>query len=338
MSRFVVFTVPSLFLCGVTLVGASCAATRESTPEPSVSTTTRPDLTTKADAAPASFEGLWRHPVDPRVGAFVSSPWTFSTTSYFIEGDEDLILIDTQFLPRETLAFVDAAEQATGKKARVAVVLHANPDKFNGTAALQERGITVLTSADVSALIPSVHEKRVRAFGARYAPDYPSEAARPSTFMGDVTRVSVPGAVVELITTGAGCSESHVLAVFDSEKGRHVFAGDLLANGSHAWLEIGRTDQWLTRLDEIDALAPTFVHPGRGLSSSSALIGTQRGYLHDVIAAVNESGPVLPVDKARMTRARDAIIMKHPTLRFAVFLNIGLPAEIARQAHVTSEP
>jgi glyoxylase-like metal-dependent hydrolase (beta-lactamase superfamily II) len=323
-----------LALLAIAVLHSACAST--AVVEPAAARA--PSSTTTRIESATPFEGLWRHPDDTRVGAFVSSPWTFSTTSYFIEGDDDLILIDTQFLPREALAFVDAAELATGKKARIAIVLHANPDKFNGTAALQERGITVLTSADVGALIPSVHEKRVRAFGARYAPDYPTEPARPSVFTGEMTRVSVPGATVELIATGAGCSEAHVLAVFDSEKGRHVFAGDLLANGSHAWLEIGRTDRWLTRLDEIDALAPTFVHPGRGLSSTAALVDVQRTYLLDVITAVKESGPVLPVDKARMALARDAIVMKHPTLRFAVFLNIGLPAEIARQANATPLP
>jgi hypothetical protein len=58
----------------------------------------------------------------------------------------------------------------------------------------------------------------------------------------------------------------------------------------------------------------------------------QRAYLHDVIAAVKEIGPTATVDKAQLARAKDAIVAKHPTLRFAVFLNIGLPAEFARQA------
>src|SRR5262245_53399149 len=93
-----------------------------------------------------------------RVGAYVSSNSGFSTNSFWIEGPEGLVLVDTQFLPSAAVEMVEWAERATGKKAVLAFVLHANPDKFNGTAALQQRGIRVLTSADVKKHIPSVHE------------------------------------------------------------------------------------------------------------------------------------------------------------------------------------
>ncbi len=107
---------------------------------------------------------------DPRVGTYVSKPWGFSTSSYWIEGPDGLVLIDTQFLPSAAIEAVTWAEQVTGKKVVTAIVLHPNPDKYNGTAVLQARGIEVLTSAQVAAAIPSVHEGRKRSFYARYKP------------------------------------------------------------------------------------------------------------------------------------------------------------------------
>lgn len=58
---------------------------------------------TKASAPPATSSA---RKGDPRIGVFVSDPWTFSTSSYWIEGPDGLILIDTQFLPssRSSLA------------------------------------------------------------------------------------------------------------------------------------------------------------------------------------------------------------------------------------------
>ncbi|HLL53067.1 MAG TPA: hypothetical protein VK447_05935, partial [Myxococcaceae bacterium] len=88
---------------------------------------------------------------DPRVGTYVSSSWGFNTSSYWIEGPEGLILIDTQFLLSAADEFVTWAEKVTGKKAVLAIVLHANPDKFNGTSVLRKRGIKVVTSAQVRA-------------------------------------------------------------------------------------------------------------------------------------------------------------------------------------------
>lgn len=278
------------------------------------------------------FQGLWQHPGESRLYAWVSSSWTFSTTSYAIEGDDGLVLIDTQFLPTETAAFVDAVEAATHKKARVAVVLHANPDKFNGTAALQARGVRVVTSRQVSEFIPAVHEKRVRAFADRYAPHYPRELPTPDVFGDADTVLSVAGIDLQLHVVGAGCSAAHVVATWNGPHGRHLFAGDLIANGSHSWLEIGKADAWLQRLDEMDALHPDHVHPGRGMSGGAPLVAQERSYLLDVIDAVARRHPALPVDDDDVEAVRQEVLAKHPSLRFPVFLNLGIRPEIERQA------
>jgi glyoxylase-like metal-dependent hydrolase (beta-lactamase superfamily II) len=268
------------------------------------------------------------HDEQGRIGTYVSSSWGFSTSSYWIEGPEGLILIDTQFLPSAAEELVDWAEAATGKKAKLAIVLHANPDKFNGTAALQKRGIKVVTSEQVRALIPSVHEKRLRAFYDRYQPDYPRDPPVPESFGASTTTISAAGISVRAFVTGAGCSEAHVVVEHEG----HVFAGDLIASGSHSWLEIGKTDSWLERLAEIRAMKPDFVHPGRGPSGDARLIDAQESYLKSVIAMVSAERPKMPVDKEAIARIKEKIESAYVGYRFAVFLDIGLPAEWRRQA------
>ena len=265
---------------------------------------------------------------DPRVGTFVSSPWGFSTSSYWIEGPSGLILIDTQFLPSEAEKFVDWAEAATGKKALLAIVLHPNPDKFNGTNVLRKRGIRVVTSEQVRALIPHVHEIRTAAFYERYKPDYPTEVPLPDSFGPASTELSAGGVTVKAHVMGPGCSESHVVVEFDG----HLFPGDMVANDSHSWLEIGRTDEWLKRIDEMKALKPKYVHPGRGPSGTAGLLDAERAYLERVIAEVAAEKPQGTPSKQALQNIRSRILEAYPGLRFDVFLNIGLPAEWARQA------
>lgn len=322
MRLFVLLLFASLALC----LCLACASSTETPTAPS-----------SGGAKASTHEGLRSTKVtgSADVLAWVSAPWSFSTTSYAIVAPEGLILVDTQFLPKETIQFVDDVERATGKKAVAAFVLHANPDKFNGTAALQARGIRVLTSEPVAALIPAVHAKRVKAFGARYAPDYPTAEPAPETFAvhGATTEMTLAGTTVKLHAMGPGCSASHLVL----QHGDDVFAGDLVANGAHAWLEIGETLEWQKRLDEMKALAPKRVHPGRGLSGAPELLDAQRRYLDDVIAAVAAERPTsLEPDEAALGRAKAAIVAKHSSLRFAVFLEIGLPAEWQRQARLST--
>jgi glyoxylase-like metal-dependent hydrolase (beta-lactamase superfamily II) len=265
---------------------------------------------------------------DARVGTYVSKPWGFSTSSYWIEGPEGLILIDTQFLPSAAEEFVNWAEQVTGKKAKLAIVLHANPDKFNGTDVLRQRGITVVTSEQVLKLIPHVHEIRTKAFYSRYKPDYPTDVPLPDSFGAATTELSAGGVTVKAHVMGPGCSEAHVVVEYEG----HLFAGDLITNDAHSWLEIGKTDEWLKRLDEMKALKPKWVHPGRGPSGSAGLLDMERAYLERVIAEVAAEKPQGKADDAALERIRSRILAAYPGYKFDVFLQIGLPAEWTRQA------
>lgn len=276
---------------------------------------------------PAPNAPVGAQQTDVRIGSYVSTRWTFATSSYWIEGPSGLVLIDTQFLPAVALEAVERAEKTTGKKVVAAIVLHANPDKFNGTSALQARGIKVLTSQQVAALIPAVHEKRLAAFGERYAPDYPVAAARPEAFGDKTTTLKLAGLELRAHVLGAGCSEAHVAIEFDG----HLFVGDLVGNRTHAWLEIGRTDEWLKRLAELRALSPKRVHPGRGESGGPELLDQQEAYLRAVIELVAAEHPKSVDDEEGIERAKQKIIARFPQHDWKVFLELGVPAEWNRQ-------
>ena len=295
----------------LTLALAGCAGRTRAQP-----------LTGKAGATAALFAA------DPRIGQYVSSAWTFATSSFWLSGPAGLVLVDTQFLPSGGLEAAALAEQATGQKLVTAFVLHANPDKFNGTSALQGRGVEVWTARQVLDAMPAIHAKRVAAFYDRYKPDYPLEMPTPAVFGAATMPLQAAGLSLTAHVLGPGCSEAHVVLQFEDQ----LFVGDLVANGAHSWLEIGRTDEWLRRIRELEALRPRFVHPGRGPSGGPELLTRQRTYLEDVIAQVAAEKPSGPPDQAALARVRAALEQRYPGHRFPVFLEIGLPAEWRRQA------
>jgi len=271
---------------------------------------------------------------DGRVGTYVSKPWAFSTSSYWIEGPQGLILIDTQFLPSAAEEALRLAEASTGKKVVAAIVLHPNPDKFNGASVLSARDIPVYTSAQVRALIPAVHADRKRSFYERYRPDYPADAPTLLSFGDHTMELALAGTTLKLHVLGAGCSEAHVVAEWEG----HLFVGDLVSNDSHAWLEIGKTDQWLARLRELAPLRPKWVHPGRGPSGDEGLLLAEAAYLERVIGAVAAEDPRRVDDQEGIARAVKAIRDSYPGYGFEVFLEIGVPAEWRRQVEARLPP
>jgi len=259
---------------------------------------------------------------DARVGTYVASDWGFATNSFWIEGPTGLIVIDTQFLLSAANEAVDWAERATGKKVVLAIVLHANPDKFNGTEALQKRGIRVVTSKQVLDLIPEVHAKRTRAFYTRYAPDYPKDQPHPESFGDHDTDLSAGGVTVKAHVTGAGCSDAHVVIEWE----KHVFVGDLIGSQTHPWLELAHLSEWHDRLREIRALAPLYVHPGRGPTGGPELIDAEDSYLHhfeDIVAAAHPQGA--PPAEA-IARMKSDLQKAYPDYAYDVFLEMGLTA------------
>jgi glyoxylase-like metal-dependent hydrolase (beta-lactamase superfamily II) len=269
---------------------------------------------------------------DVRVGTYVSVPDGFSTNSFWIEGPDGLILIDTQFLLSAANEAVDWAEDATGKKVVLAIVLHPNPDKFNGVGELKKRGIKVVTSDQVLAHIPEVHKDRHHWFYDRYKPDYPNEVSLPETFGKTTTEILAGGTSVKLHVLGAGASSAHVVAEFD----KHIFTGDLVANLGHAWLELGLLDDWIERIQELKKLKSDFVHPGRGPSGGYEVLERFESYLKRVKKYVLAAKPRKKISEEEKEKVLSGIQSKlesdYPGYSNPYFVEIGLPAVYDRYA------
>ena len=265
------------------------------------------------------------------IGVFTSSAKTFSTASYWIEGPETVVMIDTQFLPREAIDAVNAAEKTTGKKVTSAIILHPNPDKFNGTKAYQARGIKVITSRQVSELIPAVHKIRYGWFFDEYKPDYPQDAAVPSVFGDSTEKIILEGLPLTLHVLGKGASNAHVVVQYQ----QNVFVGDLINPANHAWLELGLIGDWLERLSDINRMQPNTVYPGRGRAGGTQLIAQQAKYLKRVQQWVRDEKPKGEICFFAKRRLQDRIEEQYPALGYPIFMRDGLAAVWRVEAEVT---
>jgi glyoxylase-like metal-dependent hydrolase (beta-lactamase superfamily II) len=273
----------------------------------------------------ALFLNEYTHAAVGDIGAYTSPQKTFSTASYWIEGVDGVVMIDTQFLPKEGLLAVQAAEKATGKKVIAAIVLHPNPDKFNGTAAYQARGIQVLASRQTIDLIPAVHDIRLGWFFDEYSPDYPKLAAKPTAFGDKTTVLNLAGLPIKLHVLGKGASGAHVVVQYKSS----VFVGDLINPANHAWLELGYVSEWLIRLDELKTLGADKIYPGRGLAGGAELISNQAAYLSNVrtwVRAEKQNSNAKELGFFTKLTLQSKIEDAYPQLGYKLFMRDGLAA------------
>jgi len=262
---------------------------------------------------------------DYQIGSYTSSSWGFNTNSYWIEGPDGVILIDTQFLPSATNEAVNIAESVTGKKVVMAIVLHANPDKFNGTAALKARGIKVVSSKQVVSLIPDIDQQRREWFYDRYKPDYPEQLVLPDALWDKTQEFEAAGLRFKAYVIRDAVSDAHVLIGLDD----HLFVGDLIVNKYHAWMELGKSKQWLERLKEIRKFVkPKVIHPGRGYAmNGDVLLNQQEAYLrfiNETISRFYTGGAITEQDKKDIIKT---ITDKYSDYGLEYFLNIGIPSE-----------
>ena len=289
-----------------------------------ISCSSEPENNSTAKVAETEYVKVEYHN-DYQIGSYTSSSWGFNTNSYWIEGPDGVVLIDAQFLPSAANEAVDIAESVTGKKVIMAIVLHANPDKFNGTAALKSRGIKVVSSQQIVSLISDVDQQRRAWFYDRYKPDYPEKLVLPDALWNTTQEFEAAGLRFKAYVIRDAVSDAHLLIGLDD----HLFVGDLVVNKYHAWMELGKSKQWLERLEEIRKFVnPKVIHPGRGYAKNGdALLDQQEAYLRFVIKTIRDiytGGNITEQDKKDIIKV---ITDEYPDYGFEYFLNIGVPAE-----------
>jgi glyoxylase-like metal-dependent hydrolase (beta-lactamase superfamily II) len=262
------------------------------------------------------------------VGWYTAPAQAQSARSYWIAGDQGLVLLGTQLLPSETEAMLREAQSRSGRKPLMAVVLAPTPEQFNGTAVLQKRGIQVYTSQQVAAAIAAAHAEAHRRLGAQFGRDYPAAQPRPVSY-GDTSRqMRIAGVQFQLHALGPGQAVAHVAVEYD----RQLFVGDLVAGPVHPVLSGGSLDAWFNRLRELRTLKPRRVFPAHGEPGGMALISNQMIYIKQLMDFVAAENPRVPAPAEALARVKEKVLQAYSAYASPEHLDALVAAEWQRQA------
>lgn len=250
---------------------------------------------------------------------FTSDENGVKTHSVFYDDGEEVIVVDAQFLPSIAGQLIDTIRDKTDSPISKVIVTHPNPDKFNGLGRFKELGAQIISSGATADDLPMVHAYKknfwVNVAGAIKERDYPELTEIDVTYSNKKVLTTKTGEHITLIQLpGDAMSSDHTVVLFNEKDA--LFVGDLIHNGTHAWLEgplhngmpQPNISAWIKTLEQLKNIDAHKVLGGRGdwgdLESSveKQIIYLKR--VDDIIDEYIQSNEKLTTELASMETAQ----------------------------------
>ena len=223
--------------------------------------------------------------------------WVTNTVT-LLNGERDAILVDT-FLSVQHSKELVAWIAESGKNLTTIYITHAHGDHFLGLKFLLDRfpnARAFATASVVAAMQNQMKPEFIRSFWEpRFPGQVPSQLAVPEVLEGD--SLSLEGEELNVVELGHTDTQ-HTTALHVPSIGL-LMSGDAVYNNTHLYLaecDEKARGEWLTALDNIEALHPRAVVAGHGVldpDSSPRHIEETRSYLRDFNAAVASTSTAL---------------------------------------------
>lgn len=208
--------------------------------------------------------------------------------AYLVEGAAGLVLVDSALTVTDTRA-LGARIDAMGKPLVAVLLTHGHPDHYNGVAALiAGRGdIPVYATPAVAEVIRRDDAAKEALWRPMFGDEWPAPRAFPDHEVEDETELVLDGLHWTVHSVGPG--ESHADSYWSLEGDeQHVFLGDVVMHGVHAYLSDGHSTSWLANLERLQQqlAVGSALHPGHGESGGLELLDWQKAYLEAYRGAV----------------------------------------------------
>lgn len=211
------------------------------------------------------------------------------TTSTLIFGQNDAVLVDAYFPPKEVEALIDWIV-ASGKNLTTIYITHGHADHFFGIAAIQKHFPNAKAVA-MPAVIHMMHkqaapEYSINFWGSRFPGQIPDKIVIPDPLSGNI--IELEGQA--LIAIYAGHSDTDNTTFLFVPSIGLVVAGDVAYNDVHMHLSESNNQtslEWISSLDKMQSLNPQAVIAGHkrvGREDSPIIIQESQKYIRDFLS------------------------------------------------------
>jgi glyoxylase-like metal-dependent hydrolase (beta-lactamase superfamily II) len=278
--------------------------------------------------------------VAPTVHSYRSGELGLFVNSYLVEGADGIVAVDAPLLLSDGRAF-RARLEALGKPLLGVLVTHPHPDHYNTIGELLAgEDVPVIAQRDVDREIRDKDDAKRAQWRPMFGDEWPASATFPNQLIGDEESVELGDLRFTAWDFGPGESERETVWLLGA--GEVAFIGDLVFNGTHAFLADGHTEVWLRALDRAeDALAGVrTLYVGHGPPAHSAAIAEQRRYLlmaREAIGRAAGGRPELSENEAsRVATLMERYLPGAPLSWLVAAGASAVAAELAREGAVAT--
>jgi glyoxylase-like metal-dependent hydrolase (beta-lactamase superfamily II) len=207
-----------------------------------------------------------------------------NVNSYLVETKGSIVVVDGMLTVSDARA-VRAHIDERKKPLAGLIVTHAHPDHYAGAHEIL-RGlgdVPILATRAVKAAIERDDETKNGIVGPMMGDEWPSQRRFPDRVVESEAELGDTSFRVRDL--GPGESPADSLWLLDE---RHVFVGDLVYNGMHAYLADGYYGDWLARLDELasSTARDATLYVGHGEPAGVELFAAQKRYVEAFVESV----------------------------------------------------